>query len=63
MILNNCEINQNVQSLNGKWLFKYDRDGIGDTQGYFRHEYNRKDWIHLNVPSFWDDPHYDGIGW
>ena len=63
MILNNCEINQHLQNLNGKWLFKYDRNGIGDTQGYYRTEYIRKDWSTINVPAFWDDPHYDGIGW
>jgi len=63
MVLSNCEINQNVQSLSGKWLFKYDRESIGDTLGYYRSDYDRKDWISLNVPAFWDDPHYDGIGW
>ncbi|MCK9243766.1 MAG: alpha-amylase family glycosyl hydrolase [Candidatus Marinimicrobia bacterium] len=63
MVLSNCEINQNVQSLSGKWSFKYDPEDIGETQGYFRTDFVRKDWISLNIPAFWDDPRYDGIGW
>ncbi|MFH1214574.1 MAG: alpha-amylase family glycosyl hydrolase, partial [Candidatus Neomarinimicrobiota bacterium] len=63
MVLSNCEIDRNVQSLSGKWQFKYDRESVGDVQGYYLTNYNRQDWTGLNVPAFWDDPQYDGIGW
>lgn len=50
-------------SLNGTWLFKYDPRRIGEQAGYFLQDYSRQDWQRVDVPSFWDDPRYDGLGW
>jgi len=63
MVLNNCEINQNLQSLSGKWQFKYDPDLVGDDQRYYLQNFDRHDWLRMSVPAFWDDPQYDGLGW
>ncbi len=52
-----------ARSLNGTWLFKYDPEGRGDQMEYYRLDCARSTWQSVNVPAFWDDPSYDGIGW
>lgn len=52
-----------TQSLNGKWLIQYDPSQIGLALGWEKPESNRDGWHLVNVPTFWDDMNYDGIGW
>lgn len=51
------------RSLNGTWLFTYDPQRVGDELGYHQLSFKRTTWPPVNVPSFWDNPLYDGIGW
>jgi len=61
----NCSFNMGkpIQLLNGKWLFCYDPDNIGETLGYEEIGKDRSNWSSINIPSFWNDKNYDGFGW
>jgi len=54
--------------LSDGWLFQPDPLGIGDEQRWYRPDFDRSGWRHVNVPKAWDhyDPvmdGYEGIGW
>ena len=59
----NFDMDKSIQLLNGKWLFCYDPDNIGETLGYAESSKDRADWSSVNIPSFWNDENYDGFGW
>ncbi|RCK73378.1 MAG: 1,4-alpha-glucan branching enzyme [Ignavibacteriae bacterium] len=54
-------------SLNGNWLFKADPKQYGLKHGYFKTNYDRKNWELVELPKFWDNHssliNYDGWGW
>jgi len=52
-----------VQSLSGKWKFKYDKKNIGITKQYQSSGYNKNKWQTVKVPSFWGETEYDGTAW
>ncbi|MFH1213298.1 MAG: hypothetical protein V1681_04370 [Candidatus Neomarinimicrobiota bacterium] len=56
MVFSNCNIDRSYQTFNDKWQFKYDRTVAGDSAGYWKCDYDCRDWMNLNVPAFWDDP-------
>ena len=59
----NFDMGKSIQLLNGKWLFCYDPDDIGETSGYEKISKDRSNWSSINIPSFWNDENYDGFGW
>ena len=42
-----------ITSLGGKWRFKLDRKGVGETQGWHRAETAAEDWTEVTVPHTW----------
>ena len=61
-------------SLNGKWKFQIDPDGIGTSQGWFAPDLDDRAWSEIEVPGNWnflfrdspipqDDHDYDGSAW
>lgn len=54
-------------SLDGKWLFKSDKDKLGVDQRWFDATADRADWTQVETPRFWEDypgmATYDGWGW
>ncbi|MDD5766175.1 MAG: alpha-amylase family glycosyl hydrolase [Candidatus Marinimicrobia bacterium] len=51
------------QSLNGKWLMRYDPENIGLQSGFEKCDTDYNGWHSVTIPTFWDDSGYDGIGW
>ncbi|MFA4840005.1 MAG: hypothetical protein WC703_11075, partial [Candidatus Neomarinimicrobiota bacterium] len=52
-----------TQSLNGKWLMRYDSENVGLQSGFEKCDFDRKGWRSVTIPTFWDDTNYDGVGW
>jgi cyclomaltodextrinase / maltogenic alpha-amylase / neopullulanase len=54
-------------ALDGKWIFKVDSLNEGITEQWYSANYNRSQWLEIEVPSYWDRYHnlekYDGVGW
>ncbi len=61
-------------SLNGTWKFKTDPDGIGQTQKWYKTNYNDNTWTDIDVPGNWNylfrdsqipesDTDYDDPAW
>ncbi len=54
---------KNMQNLNGRWKFTYDDKNIGIQKEYYRIDPDDTDWKTVEIPTFWGDAEYDGIGW
>ncbi len=58
-----------------KWKFRWDPEGIGEEQGWFREDYPDGDWIETEVTAHWENlpvgeawreehgDDYDGLAW
>jgi len=56
-----------IASLGGKWRFKLDRKGVGETQGWHRAATSAEDWAEVTVPHTWqvspESASYQGLAW
>lgn len=53
--------------LKGEWKFKIDPDDVGLSQFWYSSNFDRSDWVSVEVPGFWERysnfSNYDGIAW
>ncbi|CUS98003.1 Glycosidase [Candidatus Kryptobacter tengchongensis] len=53
--------------LNGEWLFKVDPEDVGLSQLWYSANFDRTDWVSVEVPGFWERysnfSKHDGIAW
>ncbi len=52
--------------LDGTWHFAVDSTDRGVAEGWFRTDWDRRDWREITVPDYWDRYNlesYDGVGW
>ncbi len=64
LLINGCEkLMTQTRSLDGAWQFKYDPQGAGIDQNWFRTDLDRSDWQSETVPGAWEKSGYDGFGW
>ncbi len=51
----------------GEWKFKIDPDDLGLSQFWYSSNFDRSDWVTVEVPNFWERysnfSKYDGIAW
>jgi beta-galactosidase/beta-glucuronidase len=51
-----------------EWQFQLDVNDLGESRGWYLPEYDRSQWMEVNVPGPWDFyehslRHYEGVGW
>lgn len=64
VLMGGCDpVTSEATSLDGSWLFHYDRDTTGIEQGWYETAQDRSGWESLDVPGFWRDNDFDGFGW
>jgi glycosidase len=58
---------EKLLTLDGRWIFKVDSLNKGIIEQWYAANYDRSNWIEVEVPSYWERYHgmatYDGVGW